>query len=49
VENHQIPAACCSACTGDYEDPDWSAWDDPEDDHPPDEFAGDFPAEEVSQ
>ena len=27
VENEENPAGCCSGCAGDYEDPDWSAWE----------------------
>ena len=27
VEKQENLAGCCSACAGDYEDPDWTAWD----------------------
>jgi hypothetical protein len=27
VEKQENPAGCCSGCAGDYEDPDWSAWE----------------------
>lgn len=31
VEKKENAARCCSGCAGDYEDPDWSAWEaDPE-------------------
>lgn len=33
VEKEEKPVRLCSSCPGDYEDPDWSAWDaDPEED-----------------
>lgn len=27
VEKQENPMGCCSGCAGDYEDPDWSAWE----------------------
>lgn len=31
MNNFLAPVKTCSACAGDYEDPDWPAWTDEED------------------
>ena len=31
VENQQNPLELCSGCAGDYEDPDWTAWEEDSD------------------